>query len=321
MANTLSKTGITNGQTILVGHVTQSIDALNGTTAYDITISGSLTLTGSVSSLNGFTGNLVGTASVATNASISNFVIPTNTVSNFGYNLPYLTGTGSTAGLAYSATGPRYNPVTETIKATTFEGNALTSTTSSYALLAEDVQETFTNNSTVNYFQGTIYTKFDNVNTAPGTDFDLFSSSITNLTGTRGLQVDFINQANTYTSKLLKFRVVGKFDATTGTSLTSYVRFGSEILGATNIGPVTLNQNAGHPFEILYDIVFQNNTVITCGSIGYCDNGGELRKVPISNMYVSAPVLPSMIGDIQFIVSGSSNTRMTGSLAVIEFMN
>lgn len=30
MANTLTKTGITNGQTILVGHVTQSIDAFNG---------------------------------------------------------------------------------------------------------------------------------------------------------------------------------------------------------------------------------------------------------------------------------------------------
>tara|TARA_R110000868_G_scaffold16316_4_gene73470 strand:+ start:2275 stop:2766 length:492 start_codon:yes stop_codon:yes gene_type:complete len=60
MANTLSKTGIINGQTIQVGHVTQSIDAFNGTTAYDITLSGSLTLTGSVSSLNGFTGSLKG---------------------------------------------------------------------------------------------------------------------------------------------------------------------------------------------------------------------------------------------------------------------
>jgi hypothetical protein len=321
MANTLSKTGIINGQTILPIHVTQTIDALTATDAYDITISGSLTLTGSVSSFNGFTGNLVGTSSWATNASISNFVVPTNTVSSFGYNLPYLTSTGSTAGLAYSSTGPRYNPVTETIKATTFDGNALTATTSSYSLLAEDVNETFTNNYTTNYFQGTIYTKFDNVNTAPGADFDLFSSSLTKLTGTRDLQANFINQANTYTSKILKFRIVGKFDATTGTSLTSYVKFGNEILSSTNLGPVTLNQNAGHPFEILYDIVFQNNTVVTCGSIGYCDNGGELRRVPLSNMYAPTNVLPSMIGDIQFIVSGSSNTIMTGSLAWIEFMN
>jgi hypothetical protein len=56
----LSKTGITTGATIQVGHVTQSVDAFTGISQYDITISGSLTLTGSVSSLNGFTGSLKG---------------------------------------------------------------------------------------------------------------------------------------------------------------------------------------------------------------------------------------------------------------------
>ena len=68
MANQLSKTGIQNSQTIQAWHVTQSIDALTAAEAYDITISGSLTLTGSVSSLNGFTGDLVGTASWASEA-------------------------------------------------------------------------------------------------------------------------------------------------------------------------------------------------------------------------------------------------------------
>jgi len=43
MANTLSKTGITDGSTIQPAHVTQSIDAFAGTEAYDITLSGSLT--------------------------------------------------------------------------------------------------------------------------------------------------------------------------------------------------------------------------------------------------------------------------------------
>jgi len=42
MANTLSKAGITTGGTVETWHVTQSIDAFTGTTAYDITISGSL---------------------------------------------------------------------------------------------------------------------------------------------------------------------------------------------------------------------------------------------------------------------------------------
>jgi len=72
MANILSKSGILNGQTIQVGHVTQSIDAFTGTTAYDITLSGSLTLTGSVASLNGFTGSVLGTSSWAINSLTSN---------------------------------------------------------------------------------------------------------------------------------------------------------------------------------------------------------------------------------------------------------
>lgn len=48
MAKTLSKSGISTGQDVLAGHVTQSVDALTGTEAYDITISGSLVTTGSV---------------------------------------------------------------------------------------------------------------------------------------------------------------------------------------------------------------------------------------------------------------------------------
>jgi hypothetical protein len=70
----LSKTGITTGATIQVGHVTQSIDAFTGTTQYDIILSGSLTITGSTkitgsisgSSFTGsFTGSLNGNSTTA----------------------------------------------------------------------------------------------------------------------------------------------------------------------------------------------------------------------------------------------------------------
>jgi hypothetical protein len=85
----LSKTGITTGATIQVGHVTQSVDAFTGLVSYDITLSGSLTLTGSLnqsgsvrvsnavtaSSFTGsytgsFTGNLSGVASSAVSSQI-----------------------------------------------------------------------------------------------------------------------------------------------------------------------------------------------------------------------------------------------------------
>ena len=48
MAKTLSKTGITTNNTIEASHVTQSIDAFTGVDAYDITLSGSLVVTGSI---------------------------------------------------------------------------------------------------------------------------------------------------------------------------------------------------------------------------------------------------------------------------------
>jgi hypothetical protein len=52
MAKQLSKTGILDGQLATAAQVTQSIDALTGADGYDITISGSLTVTGSTD-LNG----------------------------------------------------------------------------------------------------------------------------------------------------------------------------------------------------------------------------------------------------------------------------
>jgi len=54
MAKTLSKTGITTTSTIEAWHVTQSVDALTGTDAYDITISGSLTSTGNLINTGGY---------------------------------------------------------------------------------------------------------------------------------------------------------------------------------------------------------------------------------------------------------------------------
>jgi hypothetical protein len=69
MAITLSKSNIVNGNTIQAADVSQSIDAFTGTIAYDITLSGSLQLTGSVKSRNGYTGSLSGNATTATSAS------------------------------------------------------------------------------------------------------------------------------------------------------------------------------------------------------------------------------------------------------------
>jgi hypothetical protein len=77
MAATLSKIGITTGNTVETWHVTQSIDAFTGTKAYDITLSGSLTL-GSGTTMNG-------TASYATNAQQSQIAISSSYATTSSY--------------------------------------------------------------------------------------------------------------------------------------------------------------------------------------------------------------------------------------------
>jgi hypothetical protein len=74
MANTLSKTGITNNSTIEAWHVTQSVDAFTGINAYDVTISGSFTVTGPTNIsgstiISSLTSSMLGTASYALTAS------------------------------------------------------------------------------------------------------------------------------------------------------------------------------------------------------------------------------------------------------------
>jgi len=97
MAITLSKSNIVNGNTIQAADVSQSIDAFTGTIAYDITLSGSLQLTGSVKSRNGYTGSLQGTATTATTAtSASN--ITTAVLGGVGSYYPvFVAGDGTRA--------------------------------------------------------------------------------------------------------------------------------------------------------------------------------------------------------------------------------
>jgi hypothetical protein len=78
MADILSKTGITSGSIVQVGHVTQSVDAFTGIQAYDITLSGSLTITGSVVLDTTIDKNFHGTASYAITSSTA-YVSPRST--------------------------------------------------------------------------------------------------------------------------------------------------------------------------------------------------------------------------------------------------
>jgi hypothetical protein len=116
MALNLSTTGIVDGQIITAAQITQSINALTGTVAYDITVSGSFVLNG------GTTGSGTFNRSVQTSQVEPNTVIP---LTNSQYNLAFFNSTSSVATpLKWSGTGPSFNPVTETLKVTNLLGTA-----------------------------------------------------------------------------------------------------------------------------------------------------------------------------------------------------
>ena len=120
-------------------HVSQSVDALTGAAAYDITISGSLTLTGSVNSLAGYTGSLkgdvTGTADSASKA--SQIVVSSSVTSTNQFLVPFVADSTSgypkystllvDSGSDYS--GLWYQPSTNALSASLFIGN-LTGTSS-----------------------------------------------------------------------------------------------------------------------------------------------------------------------------------------------
>jgi hypothetical protein len=87
MANTLSKSGIVLGHEVDAWHVTQSIDAFTKVSAYDITVSGSFTLTGSLKVSGSVLGRTTGTASYAVTSSYTNYTPTVISASKAQYNL------------------------------------------------------------------------------------------------------------------------------------------------------------------------------------------------------------------------------------------
>ena len=107
MAKQLSKSGISTNDAILAWHVTQSVDAFTGTEAYDVTVSGSLTITGSTSGT--FTGSFTGSfdgsitsASYAATATSASYAA-TATSASYALTASFLEGGVTSASYASTA--------------------------------------------------------------------------------------------------------------------------------------------------------------------------------------------------------------------------
>jgi hypothetical protein len=113
---------IQTGQTIQAVHVNQFVDALTGSVAYDLRVSGSLTVIGPLNA----------TASWATNAinaqSSSKEYIASNSSTNTDYTLVFKNSTGALNNYyelaADGANGPYYNPSSNTLTVPVLSGSS-----------------------------------------------------------------------------------------------------------------------------------------------------------------------------------------------------
>jgi len=104
MAKVLSKSNIANSNTIEAWQVSQSVDAFTGIVDYDITISGSLTVTGSVNIVSGdltVRGFANATSSWATDVvniptSINRYILPSGSTPTL-FNTQMIAGAGTIA--------------------------------------------------------------------------------------------------------------------------------------------------------------------------------------------------------------------------------
>lgn len=154
MANSINYLSqIQTGQTIQANHINQFVNALSGSEAYDINISGSLTVVGPLNATSSWSTNAL-SANLASSASVE--YIASNPSTNTEYNLVFKNSTTALNGyhqLAADGTnGPFYNPSTNTLTVPVVSGssaritsitgslsgsvvgNASTSTSASYAL-------------------------------------------------------------------------------------------------------------------------------------------------------------------------------------------
>ncbi len=96
MANVLSQVNIVDGQIVEAHHISQSINAFTGVEAYDISLSGSFNMTGSINGeplrINpltasyAMTASYTQTASYVENAQTASFVTASNVYGPYGSN-------------------------------------------------------------------------------------------------------------------------------------------------------------------------------------------------------------------------------------------
>ena len=168
----------------------------------------------------------------------------------------------------------------------------------------------------------TFYTRNNEIiyTSGSGTNTDFLGGNTT--WGSRALPQSFFDDSVNYVAKILHFRAVGKF-ATGGTDTDASIRLqiGDQILVGSDVGEQTLSFSSNKPFEILGELIITAGSASACYSIGWCDQTGDMRRTPLSDVTVSGSFANLTPGDFKIIVSGSTNRTMTSYYAYVQTYN
>jgi hypothetical protein len=160
-----------------------------------------------------------------------------------------------------------------------------------------------------------IYTSGSSINT------DFLGSSTT--WGSRALPQSFFDDSVNYVAKVLHFRAIGLFASggSNDTNAAIRLQIGDQIIAGSNLGTQTLSFTSNKPFEILGELYITAGSASACYSIGWCDQTGDMRRTPLSNVTVSGSFANLTPGDFKIIVSGSTNRTMTSYYAYFQAYN
>jgi len=171
------------------------------------------------------------------------------------------------------------------------------------------VRTLYSRNSDVTYTSGS------------GVNVDFLSGSVS--WGSRNLPQSFLDESINFSSKILHFRTVGKF-ASGGSSDTNAairLQIGNQIISGSDLGIQSLTFTSNKPFEILGELIITAGSASACYSIGWCDQTGDMRRTPLSDVTVSSSFADLTEGNFEIVISGSTNRTMTTYYSYFQVYN
>jgi hypothetical protein len=164
----------------------------------------------------------------------------------------------------------------------------------------------------------TLYSRTNVINYSVGTEADLLSGS-SNF-GSRNFPTQFFTDSVNYVSKIIHFRVTGKWGTvvTPNTSSVITTKFGDSIIStSTNV----LDFSSNKPSEIFGEIIITNGFAVVCYSVGWCDQTGDFRRQPISDPSTPVNVSSFTGGDFKVLIGSATNNSFTSYTGYVQVWN